>query len=172
MRAVVLRGKYEFLTTFLGLAQTDETICVETLPFAQYLVNGEHHAFNITETRYPEKVTFVPSLAEVLKTSQSARILFYQTWGYESAKPFLCASLANPYLCDYYKLQDRITEGYNTLACHLAPTTIAPVGEGFRYVKDNYGDEIFKELYHMNPLDDHPSEQVCHNIFLYTWDVH
>ncbi len=67
--------------------------------------------------------------------------------------------MANPYMCDYYIMQDRITEGYDALACQLAPANVAPVGEGFRYIRDNYGVEAFQALYQSDPTDDHPTEQ-------------
>ncbi len=67
--------------------------------------------------------------------------------------------MANPYMCDYYIMQDRITGGYDALACQLAPANVAPVGEGFRYIRDNYGVEAFQALYQSDPTDDHPTEQ-------------
>ncbi len=126
----------------LGLAQTDETICRETWPFAQYLVNGMLHCKVVNSKKYLQ-VFF----SEILTSSPNSRIQFYQTWGYESASPSLCSSMANPYMCDYYIIQDRITEGYDALACQLAPANVAPVGEGFRYIRDNYGVEAFQALY-------------------------
>ena len=42
--------------------------------------------------------------------------------------------------------QDELTKSYTTFACQFKPGKVAPVGEGFRYVKHNYPDD-FKSLY-------------------------
>ena len=40
--------------------------------------------------------------------------------------------------------QDALTEGYMKLACMKKPAHAAPVGEGFRYVKQVYVEEMWE----------------------------
>ena len=54
-------------------------------------------------------------------------------------------------------MQDGLTDTYTTYACGFKPSTIAPVGEAYRILKNEYPDE-FGLLY--KPDGSHPSSDL------------
>ena len=124
-----------------------------------------------------------------MTNNPATKIQFYLSWGRPGGEPNLCRTM--PQFCSYdsYQVdtvlelmkknvtsicQDALTEGYMKLACMKKPAHAAPVGEGFRYVKQVYGEEMWEQLY--VPGDKHPSlagsflSAVTHFMALYDMD--
>ncbi len=112
-----------------GLAQTDDVICAESYPYVKQLVD------------------------RVRDVNPEAVVQFYLTWG----RPDGHADCdINQYVCDFDKMQDRLTDVYTRYACMMRPARVAPVGEAFRRVKLEDGEAAWRSLY--VPGDHHPSE--------------
>eukprot|EP00094_Tigriopus_californicus_P011116 TCALIF_10727-PA protein Name:"Protein of unknown function" AED:0.41 eAED:0.41 QI:0/0.33/0.4/0.4/1/1/10/143/554 len=117
-----------------GLAKSDEKLCQSSYPFARNLIE------------------------EIRVHSPEAKIQFYQTWGRPYGEAVTCPDF--PPNCEYLTMQDVITDNYSNYACQFQPAQVAPVGESFRYIRENEGDERFFELYETLGLaDHHPSLQ-------------
>lgn len=80
-------------------------------------------------------------------------IQFYQTWG----RPFGLASQcpAHHQFCEYERMQAALTTSYSTFACMNRPSTVAPVGEAFHFVKQTQGEDAFHLLYNTGGVSDH-----------------
>jgi len=113
-------------------AYDEDTVCKNTVPYLDELVSL------------------------ILANNPATLIQFYLTWGRPYGHAELCKEQEQ--FCAYETMQAALTSSYTTFACMKKPARAAPVGEAFKYVKENYGDKTFFSLYNtLGLFDHHPS---------------
>jgi len=102
-----------------------------------------------------QTVPFLDQLVQMILTNNPDTIIqFYLTWGGDWLQGSdLCAEQSQ--FCSYEPMQDALTIGYLSFTCMKKPARAAPVGEGFRNIKAEYGDETWRQLYWID--NKHPS---------------
>jgi len=93
-------------------------------------------------------------LVEMIRSNNPDTVIqFYDTW----ARPFGDSDNCHefPQTCQFGSMQNQITNSYSTFACMNSPSRVAPVGEGFRRVKTQVGEDEFLALYKTHGMSDH-----------------
>lgn len=101
-----------------------------------------------------DTVVYLDQLVQLIRQQNPTTIIqFYLTWGRPYGDQSECRD--NPQFCTYEAMQTALSLSYTTFACMNQPARVTPVGEAFRYVKENIDEDTFYSLYNTNGVSDH-----------------
>jgi len=111
------------------------------------------------ETVCQESVPYLDILAEEIRNNNpNTMIQFYLTWGRPHGDQEKCNDDELSQFCDFESMQNALTKTYLDFGCLKAKSTVAPVGESFRYIHGSQTQEVFLSLYNDGGDDHHASE--------------
>ena len=80
---------------------------------------------------------------EIRNNNPNTMIQFYLTWGRPHGDQEKCNNDDLPQFCDFESMQNALTKTYLDFGCLKAKSTVAPVGESFRYIHGSQTQEVF-----------------------------